>query len=105
MLPMPPSTAKKIAACSVLCGSTGSKIGRSAPAICGICPATMIIPPIVHNAAIAAISREHEHSEDRPHSPNRSDVRKGIVEGLVEQVQRPLETAAFSRQRERENNR
>ena len=56
MLPMPPSTAKNTAACKVVCGRIGSKIGRKAPAICGICPATMIMPQIVHNAAIVAMS-------------------------------------------------
>ena len=56
MLPMPPSTAKKMAACKVVCGSIGSKIGRKAPATWGICPVTMIMPQMVHRAAMVAMS-------------------------------------------------
>ena len=56
MLPMPPSTPKKMAACSGVCGRIGPKIGFSAAETWGICPHTMIMPQIVQSAAMVAMS-------------------------------------------------
>ena len=56
MLNMPPINPKNSAACRFVCGRIGAKIGGSASEICGICPATMIIPQMVHSAAMVAMS-------------------------------------------------
>ncbi len=68
-----------------MCGRIGAKIGFSASATCGIWPATMIMPQMVHSAAIVAMSG------------------KGVVEGLVEQVEMALKAAVAPGEHERQH--